>query len=261
LTLHGRIFDGEERPLAGVHVAAFDSLGRRLGIGDSDKDGSFALLDIPRDPIAESPEVPLHALGDSVASSAVAVQRDLGGYRTEGGGFVLDELDLIMPVRVRVDPLGQVLASVLPLSTTGAAPAASGQLRLRVRFSNADATPVTTSGQSVHDLGLSATDVALLERLQLFSVDDVLRIGRNSFGRQAFDRIGTALPPAHIVARAEIVAAGAPRELFRVVETPEKLLAADATALAARVQTLTRTAIAAEDVKRWQDVARRFVTT
>src|SRR5258708_13769529 len=57
-------------------------------------------------------EIPLHALGESVAASALAAQRGIARQQCDGPVYVLDELELALPVRVRIDPFGQVIVSV-----------------------------------------------------------------------------------------------------------------------------------------------------
>lgn len=193
-------------------------------------------------------EVPLHVLGDSIASSAVAVQRDLCSYRTECGGFVLDELDLIVPVIVRLDALGQLMASIPEPNVPTA-----GQLRLRVKFATADGPPQVTSGRPLRELALLPDDIDLLEKMQLFTVEDLLRIGRNVAGIRALERLTTALPIRQILGRAELSAVGAPRRLFEIVGRLEAFIAAEAEKYA------TELAVPIDDVRRWQNCARDFL--
>ncbi len=51
-------------------------------------------------------EMPLHAMGESVAASALAAQRGIARQQCHGPVYILDELELALPVRVRIDPFG-----------------------------------------------------------------------------------------------------------------------------------------------------------
>jgi hypothetical protein len=101
-------------------------------------------------------------------------------------------------------------------------------------------------------------DVAALERQHVFTVDDLLRIGRDVAGIRALERLGTQIPVWSILGRAMLLALGMPSALFDVdICTPDQLLTADAVKLAARLTTKNGTPYRVEQVKEWQDCVRR----
>ena len=200
-------------------------------------------------------ELPLHTLGQSIAQSAMAVQRELGRCnRGMDSGFVVDELDLTVPVRLRLDPFGQVLAAIQdpqPLLPGG------GQMRIRLRFANAAEMPTVSCDQNIRDLGLPPDDCAKLEKSHLFTIDDLLRIGRTVLGIGALERLGISKTPSKLLGRALLLALECPGALFDCgIETLEQLLAANAATLAAQLSAKSNRTYSAEDVLAWQSRAR-----
>ena len=81
-------------------------------------------------PAAVSQEVGLHELGESIAGTVDRVQTELSRYPTTMGAYVLDEIDLQMPVEMRVDEMAQVRTKVVDATTPDKN---VGQLRMKVR--------------------------------------------------------------------------------------------------------------------------------
>lgn len=233
--LNGKLVDAKDgQALAGIHVEARDAEGQ-IGVQN---------------------ELPLHSLGQSIAQSAVAVQRELGRCnRGTDSGFIVDELDLTVPVRLRLDPFGQVLASIQdpqPLIPS------VGQLRLRIRFATAAEMPTVSCDQTIRETGLSPDDCMKLEKYHLFTVDDLLRIGRTVLGVQALERLGMSKPPAALLGRALLLALGCPSALFDCgIETLDHLLAANASSLAAQLTAKSNRLWKTEEVLEWQSRARK----
>ncbi len=69
----------------------------------------------PQTPLTSSAstEVALHELGESLVTSAVTVQRELRRYGEANGAFMLEDLEMELPVKLRVDSLGQMMAEVV----------------------------------------------------------------------------------------------------------------------------------------------------
>lgn len=204
-----------------------------------------------------STEVALHELGESIAVTVASVQDELARYPNDLGAYVLDEVDLNVPVQLRVDGLGQVKATVIE----GAAPSSNvGQLHLRLRpILGASQTPPPAPIQPLDALGaLSREEIARLEAERVFSVEDLTRIARNASGRAALTKFGLEADLENVLDRADIlslpmlppsvaasllqVGVGAPTDFVK--EDPAKL----AESLSERLgQTLS-----IEDVASWQ---------
>lgn len=137
----------------------------------------------------KSTEIALHELGEGLAISIATVQNELARYPNELGSYVLDEVEITIPARLRVDKIGQ-----LRVCTVNDAQDNQGltKIHLRVR-------PVLGTTQSVPlsaDKPLSALGDVLpsnaikqLEELRVFSVEDFLRITRNTAGQSAVQKM------------------------------------------------------------------------
>src|SRR4051794_35808076 len=64
-----------------------------------------------------SEEVAIHELGESLAATVASVQGEMARYNTALGTYVLDEIDISIPVMLRVTKLGQVMARVTDSQT------------------------------------------------------------------------------------------------------------------------------------------------
>src|SRR5205085_9892360 len=71
--------------------------------------------------VGPSAEVAIHELGESLAATIASVQGELARYNTALGTYVLDEIDVSIPVMLRVTKLGQVLARVTDTQTPDSA--------------------------------------------------------------------------------------------------------------------------------------------
>lgn len=138
----------------------------------------------------ESTEVVLHELGETVATTVARVQAELDQYPSGLGAYVVDEVHVSIPLRMRVDELGQVRATVV--ADAGATGPGIGQLELRVRpVLGARQPPPVVSGQSIASLGtLPPGALEKLAEQRIFSVDDLLVAARKPGARAALEELG-----------------------------------------------------------------------
>ncbi len=119
----------------------------------------------PQTPLtsAASTEVALHELGESLVTSAVTVQRELRRYGEANGAFMLEDLEMELPVKLRVDSLGQMMAEVV---SEPAANSVLTRIRLRIRPDShpVDAIPIIADAPLARLKTLSSQQIAFLER-------------------------------------------------------------------------------------------------
>ncbi len=145
-------------------------------------------INIPQ-AIPTSMEVALHELGESFAISLATVQNELACYPNELGSFLLDEIEVTIPVRLRVDELGQI--RVHTVDDTPDKPE-SGQIRLCIRpVLGASQTIPQCANQPLSALGdvLPTEAIKQLEKLRVFSIEDLLRVARNPAGQRAVEEL------------------------------------------------------------------------
>jgi len=204
-----------------------------------------------------STEVVLHELGESIGAAIASVQDELGRYPNTLGAYLLDEVALEIPVAMRVDQLGQVMTTVVE----DAGPAGTvGRLKFQIRpVLGASAPPPVSSGQSLADLGLLSKDaLSRLQELRIFSVDDLLRVGRNATGRSRLESIGLDVPVAQALEEATAAATPALPDAVKAVlrkqgiRTLKDFAKQDAATLARALSEQLGEAVSEADVKRWQ---------
>ena len=202
-------------------------------------------------------EVAVHELADGLAQALVSAQRELDRYGSSLGAYLLEELDFTVPVRLRLDPLGQVMTSLVDQPPKDVPVA---QLRLRVRAAvGAESPPDVTSPQALDELGV--LEPAALEQLasyRIFSVDDLLRVARGAAGRNALARIELGRPLTDILDRLSVAALPvitpfARRALVQAgVKSTADLLSREPAALAKLISRASGRTIAEGDVVKWQ---------
>jgi hypothetical protein len=214
-------------------------------------------------PAATSKEVGLHEFGESVASTVDRVQTELSRYPKTMGAYVLDEIDLNVPVEMRVDEVGQVRTKVIDATT----PERSvGQMRMKVR-------PIIGSTQplaEVRDQPLAVLDdltpaaIARLEAQRIYSVEDLARAASSAAGRAAIGALGLGVDLDALLAKAALLAF---RPLPRAIR--EALIRLGVTSLAAFARDTDRAALAARlsglleqtftdaDVEAWQETVKK----
>lgn len=207
-------------------------------------------------PAPRSAEVGLHEVGESIAASLVMVQRELARYPNTLGAYILDEVDLNIPMHLRTDSLGQIMATVAngdPGNTTA-------QVHLRVRPILGATQPRPTGAQQpLRALGtLSPQTITQLHAKRIFSVEDLQRVGRNAAGLAALEKLGLGVPVRQVLGRAEVLglpvvpAAVAEALLQSNVFTPDAFVDANPEKLASTLSQKVGQPISEQDVKLWQ---------
>jgi hypothetical protein len=208
-------------------------------------------------------EVGLHELGESIAVAATSVQRELARYPNPLGAFVVDDLSIDLPVRLRVDTLGQVLATVVEGEAPGAA-----RMQFRIRpVVGATQPPPAYPAQPLSALRvLPGAAIARLEVHRIFSVDDLLRVARNAAGRAALERLELGVPIDDLAGRAAVLALPMlpPRVAEKLIElgvtSPAEFVGTAPRKLSGPLTKQLGERIKLADVARWQEEVRELIT-
>lgn len=223
------------------------------------------LIEITLPPEAPpSAEVGLHELGESIAGTVARVQAELARYPSSVGTYVLDEIGLTMPVEMRVDELGQVLAKVVDGDAD--ARANVGRVELKVKpVLGAVHAPPTIPDQPLSVLTeLSAEAIQKLEAQRIFSVEDVARVARSPSGRATLESYELGVDLDTLLAKAALLSL--PMLPVRVREallslgysSPDAFVKEeDAETLAGKLSTALEQEISAEHVTAWQAAVRK----
>ena len=243
-----RVFDNEE-PVKNVeHAVGWDVLAGETEV--------VIEVGVPPGP-PESTEVALHELGESLAVTVASVQEELARYPTDLGAYLLDEVDLNVPVHLRVNEMGQMMATVVQTETPASA---IGQLHLRLRPVLGASQPArVSSGQPLAALNaLSPEAISRLEAQRVFSVDDLLRVARNPSGRAALTNLDLQTDLEGVMNRADVLTLPmlpnpVSETLVRIgVEAPADFVNGDPAALAESLTEELEQAVAVEDIEGWQ---------
>jgi hypothetical protein len=214
--------------------------------------------------IPPSAEVAIHELGESLAATVASVQGEMARYNTALGTYVLDEIDISIPVMLRVTTLGQVLARVTDKQTPDSA---VGQIRLRLKPS-AGAAPVPTpngASQPLNEIDLISREaLARLEGDRIFSVGDLLRVASTAAGREALSREVFGYDLRGVLDRAALMSlplpAGVSTLLLKLnIYSPEQFLKSDATQLADAMRGYAGLPVQAADVTQWQEASAAYM--
>jgi hypothetical protein len=146
------------------------------------------VIEIAGTPDDGADEVVLHELGETIATAVNRMQRELGRYPSELGAYVVDELDLSVPVAVQLDRLGQVRARVVDRAP---ADEQLGRFRMRVRpVMGVQTAPSEQLDQPLSRLPeLSDDAIAALAALRIYSLEDLARQAQTAAGREAIDSL------------------------------------------------------------------------
>ncbi|MDQ6721521.1 MAG: hypothetical protein M3003_12110, partial [Candidatus Dormibacteraeota bacterium] len=126
----------------------------------------------------------LHELGESIASAVGKIQGELARYTSALGSYVIDEMEVSIPVKMRVDDLGQAMVTVDQDGHNGS----SLRIKLRPVPPVVQAQPASTT-QPLESLGFTPAEVAKLKERRVFSVDDLQRVARNVAGQEALQKV------------------------------------------------------------------------
>jgi hypothetical protein len=225
---------------------------------------------LPKDPppsddpaptvIPASAEVAIHELGESLAATVASVQGEMARYNTALGTYVLDEIDISIPVMLRVTKLGQVLARVTDTQTPDSA---VGQIRLRLKPS-AGAAPVPTpsgAAQPLHTIDLISREaLARLEGERIFSVGDLLRVASTAAGREALAREVFGYDLQGVLDRAALMSLPLPTGISTLllklgVYSPEQFVKSNPAQLADTIRGYAGLPVQAADVSQWQEAS------
>jgi hypothetical protein len=121
-------------------------------------------------------------------ASAVSIQRELRRYSEDNGAFLMEDLEVELPVKARVDSLGQIMTEVVNEMTSGSA---LTRIRLRIRpdAQPVDRIPIIADAPLASLNTLSTEQVQFLEAHRIFSVEDLIRTARSVAARKVLDSV------------------------------------------------------------------------
>jgi hypothetical protein len=263
-------FGGDARPdvyfkvLEGDRLlrSTFDEPERDVAAGDSER--VLAVdpgPDLPPPPEPQAPALTVSEVGEALAATVASVQQELAHYPMAKGTFVLDELAVDVPVHYSVDPLGQ-----LRVRLDGTGDGKTSTLRLRIKpVLEPPGSRSVTAPQPLSTLGvLPADTIRRLEAHRVFSVDDLLRVGRNAAGRRALEDLGVpsldaALERGRVVALPSLPRPIAESLVAVGVNRPGDFLEADPDRLAGKLSERLGEPVDPADIVAWQDRTRPLV--
>lgn len=221
-------------------------------------DAAIEVAVAPQQPIHA--EVGLHELTGGISAVIASMQQQLAVYSSDLGTFVVDTLELTLPVHMRVDQLGQVMATVV--GGNDSSTATSLHLQIRPVAASSTAPPLTREPLTTLRM-LSDVAIAQLQSLRVFSIDDLLRVSQTVAGQSALAGLklgvdlnallnAAALLALPLLPRAVLIAL--PRLNIRsaadfVHADPQRLASGLQEILSAQFQR----PVAVDDVKQWQD--------
>ncbi|HEV2755130.1 MAG TPA: hypothetical protein VG318_05060 [Actinomycetota bacterium] len=200
----------------------------------------------------ERVEVVMHELGESLAASLAGIQDELARYSASSGRHVVDELSLSIPVDVRVDPLGQLVVTAREPGQAG------GKITLRLRPDDVPTRPLLAPVDLAKLGSLMAGDVEVLNEYRIFSVEDLLRVGRNPSGRHALRKIALADTLDAVLDEADLLTLPTvPRRVLELmtslgIHSSAEFVAADAEVVAAALTKQLGQEISPEEISSWQ---------
>ena len=209
-----------------------------------------------------SSEVALNELGESLAATVASVQNELAHYNTALGTYVLDEVELSVPVLLRVSSFGQIMATVTQVPPPDAA---VGQIRIRLKpAASAAGIQQPLAGGARRSLdALGTLPNELLERLEeerIFYVGDLLRVASTAAGRTALSKIVSGGELSGVLDRATMLSLPIPGIIGDTLlklgfSQPSRFLQADPAELAATLSRSVESPITVNDVERWQEAS------
>lgn len=232
--------------------------------GDPITSDGPALDEVEPSVIPASAEVAIHELGESLAATVASVQGEMARYNTALGTYVLDEIDISIPVMLRVTRLGQVLARV---TDTQPPDSAVGQIRLRLKPSTGAAPVPTPSGASQPLNSIELISREALERLEgdrIFSVGDLLRVAATAAGRDALAREVFDFMLQPVLDRAALMSLPLPSGVSTLLvklglNSPEQFVKSDPTWLADSIRGLAGLPVQPSDISQWQEASAAYM--
>lgn len=216
-------------------------------------------------PAAPTQEVALRELGAAIAASVADVQRELARYPSALGAYVLDELEIALPVKARIDDLGQAMVTVVDPKSDAPPPA---MVRFRLRpLVGALPPPLPPPEEPLSALGtLSPEAIAKLQARRIFSVGELRQVTSTAAGAAAVARLQLGVSLTRVLDRARLFdLPGVPSEvsvalLKSGIESPADFARADphrlAQLLAKQLTHVVDVHITSDIVAAWQRAAR-----
>jgi hypothetical protein len=204
-----------------------------------------------------SHEVALHEFGEAVANAVAAVHEELARYPNSLGSYVVDEVEVTVPVVMRVNDLGQPLITVAS-GDTASANAAHIRFRVRPVLGACQAMPgASTLPLSVLKILPPAAIEALAAR-RVFSVEDLQRVARSPGGRAALENLNLGVPLEAALTRAAVLSLPLPPVVAESliaagVNTPQEFIAADPEQLVRVLNKQLPQPITVDHVLVWQE--------
>ncbi|MBI5670122.1 MAG: hypothetical protein HZC41_19165 [Chloroflexi bacterium] len=153
-------------------------------------------------------ELTIQELGESLVQALTGVQRSLAGSATEAGRYLMNEVELDVPVRLRVGPDGQVL--VTPAESDDP-PHQLTRIRLTVRPAEADEAiglplPAGTDRPLSVIPNLAEVVIQRLNSLHLYTIGDFLRVTSTVRGYRMMAQLGLDFDLDKTIEQAKLVA-------------------------------------------------------
>lgn len=257
--MSARTLDKEAEPSAEPATS-----GEPVRSGEPGPTGPMPSGDFDPTVIPASAEVAIHELGESLAATVASVQGEMARYNTALGTYVLDEIDISIPVMLRVTRLGQVMARVTDSQTPDSA---VGQIRLRLKPSTGAAPVPTPDGAArpLHTIDLITREaLARLAEERVFSVGDLLRVASTAAGREALAREVFGYDLRGVLDRAALLSLPVPSGVSTLllklgVNSPEQFVKSDPTQLADSMRGYADLPVHASDISQWQEAAAAYV--
>ncbi|MCC6278460.1 MAG: hypothetical protein IT289_11155 [Oligoflexia bacterium] len=205
-------------------------------------------------------EVVLHELGESIALSLSSVQNELTKYQNGTAAFLVDEIDIVLPIKARVDNLGQIVASVADSEKAGPG---VGQFRLKVRpVVGAQVPLMLEKHEPIESLDLPAETIETLKKNRIFSVDDFQRVTNKAGGLEALKKVNGQVDWKTKIGKSGLVASKVlPREISKLfdkagIKDVEEFVDKDPKALSDKLSEATGMIVEPEAIKVLQDKER-----
>ena len=220
-------------------------------------------------PAPVSHEVALRELGAAIAAAIHDVQLELARYPSPLGAYVLDELEIALPVMARIDDLGQTMVTVVS-PEPGAPPPPMVRFKLRPQL-GAPPPPVPPADAPLSALGvLSAAAIARLQERRIFSIAELRQVTATAAGAASVEKLELGVSVPRLVDRARLFELpGVPREVSVAlvqshITSPEEFARTDpgrlAALLAKKLSGVVDAAITPEVASAWQQNARSATT-
>jgi hypothetical protein len=161
------------------------------------------VTDIMADTTNSTTEITIQELGESLSLTLAGVQQELARYSAAVGRYLLDEIELDVPVRLRIDELGQVMTTIANAQD----PANEvTRIHLRLRPANPD-EPIGLPAPGAADqplsiLNISEQAVYQLQTYRIFSIRNFIRVASTPSGYQALLQVNLGWELADLLDRA-----------------------------------------------------------